>query len=167
MKEATFGEAMRRKYPEWVVLVVTVDSRGQVDIMPAGWAMIASGSPPMFAIAVGHTRYTHELIEKGKEFVIAFPAPGMEEATLYCGTNSGRDVNKLRNTNLQTAPARHVKPPLIQRATINLECRLAGAIRSGDHTIFVGEVVASHVDDSAPKHLVNFGNNYFAAAKPA
>ena len=77
MKEVTFGEAMKRKYPEWVVLVVTVDAQGKVDIMPAGWAMIASGKPPMFAVAVGHTRYTHELIAQAKEFVIAFPSPGM------------------------------------------------------------------------------------------
>ena len=167
MKEVTFGEAMKRKYPEWVVLVVTTDAQGRVDVMPAGWAMIVSGKPPMFAVAVGHTRYTHELIEKGKEFVIAFPSPGMEAATLYCGTHSGRDVDKIAETKLQIAPAKRVKTPLIKGAVINLECRLDSATRSGDHTVFVGEVLASHIEEAVVKHLVNFGDNHFAVAEPA
>jgi len=166
MKEVTFGEAMKRKYPEWVVLVVSVDAQRKVDVMPAGWAMIVSGKPPMFAVAVGHTRYTHELIEKGKEFVIAFPSPGMEAATLYCGTHSGRDVDKIAETALQTASAKRVKTPLIKGAVINLECRLDSATRSGDHTIFVGEVLASHIEEAVVKHLVNFGDNHFAVARP-
>jgi flavin reductase (DIM6/NTAB) family NADH-FMN oxidoreductase RutF len=166
MKEVTFGEAMKRKYPEWVVLVVTVDAQGKVDIMPAGWAMIASGKPPMFAVAVGHTRYTHEMIAQAKEFVIAFPSPGMEKATLYCGTHSGRDVDKTAQTALQTVPAKRVKTPLLKGAAINLECRLDSATRSGDHTVFVGEVLASHIEESVEKHLVNFGDNHFAVARP-
>lgn len=165
MKEVSFGEAMKKKYPEWVVLVVTVDAQGRVDVMPAGWAMIASGTPPMFAVAVGHTRYTHHTIEQGKEFVIAFPSPGMEAATLYCGTHSGRHVDKLKETGLQTMPAKYVKPPLIKGAIINLECRLASATVAGDHTIFVGEVLTAYVEEGAG-HLVNFGDNHFAEARP-
>jgi flavin reductase (DIM6/NTAB) family NADH-FMN oxidoreductase RutF len=134
--------------------------------MPAGWAMIASHQPPLFAIAVGHTRYTHELIQASREFVIAFPSPGMEEATLYCGTHSGRDVNKLAKTDLQVTPAKRVKPPLLKGCIVNLECRLASATPAGDHTIFVGEVLASHVEDGVERRLVNFGDNRFAAAMP-
>jgi flavin reductase (DIM6/NTAB) family NADH-FMN oxidoreductase RutF len=166
MREVSFGEAMKRKYPEWVVWIVTLDRRGQVDIMPAGWAMIVSGKPPMFAVAVGHGRYTHEMIQSGKEFVIAFPSPGMESATLFCGTKSGRDVNKLEHAKLVTVPSKRVQPPLIQGCIVNLECRLASATPAGDHTIFVGEVVASHVEDDVPKRLVNFGDNRFATATP-
>ncbi len=167
MKEVSFGEAMKKKYPEWVVLVVTVDDRGQVDIMPAGWAMIASHKPPMFAIAVGHTRYTLDLITARREFVIAFPSPGMEDATLYCGTHSGRDVNKLAQTGLQTQPAKCVKTPLIKNCIVNLECKLDSATPAGDHTIFVGTVLAAHVEESVEKRLVNFGDNRFSAASPA
>ena len=166
MKEVPFGEAMKREYPEWVVWVVTVDARGQVDVMPAGWAMIASHQPPMFAVAVGHTRYTHETLSAGGEFVIAFPSPGMEEATLFCGTHSGRNVHKVPRTGLGVIPARRVKPPLIKGCIVNLECRLASATPAGDHTIFVGEVVASHVEEEVGRRLVNFGDNRFSTAIP-
>ena len=113
MKQVTFGEAMERKYPEWVVLVVTIDDGGTVDIMPAGWAMIASSNPPMFAVAIGHGRYTHELLSKAKEFVIAFPSPGQEEDVLYTGTHSGRDVDKLAGTDFETLPAAKIRTPLL------------------------------------------------------
>ena len=54
--------------------------------------MIASHNPPLFAVAISHENYTHELIRGQKEFVIAFPGPGLEEAIAYTGSCSGRDV---------------------------------------------------------------------------
>jgi len=36
MKEVSFSQAMQRKYPEWVVLIATVDERRRPDVMPAG-----------------------------------------------------------------------------------------------------------------------------------
>ncbi len=167
MKEVSFGEAMKHKYPEWVVLIVTQDEEGRVDIMPAGWAMIASGDPPMFAVAVGHGRYTHELIARSHEFVVAFPSPGQEEDVLYTGTHSGRDVDKLEHTDFRTRPASKIKTPLLEGCVVNLECALDHQTTAGDHSIFVGRVVASHVDDSIPRRLVNFGGNHFAPAQPA
>lgn len=166
MKQVPLGEAMKHKYPEWIVLIVTADAQGRVDIMPAGWSMVASGSPPMFAIAVGHGRYTHELIEQGKEFVIAFPVPGQEDDVLYTGTHSGRDVDKLAATQFRTLPATRVKPPLIEGCVVNLECVLDSQTPAGDHSIFVGEVVASHAQEDAPDRLMNFGGSQFAAARP-
>ena len=70
MKQVSFSEAMKKKYPEWVVLISAIDDRGRANVMPAGWAMIVSGDPPMFAVAVGHGRYTHDCVRSGREFVI-------------------------------------------------------------------------------------------------
>ena len=167
MNRVEVSEALARKYPEWVVLVVTKRSDGLVDVMPAGWAMVTSGQPPMFAVSVGHRRYTHELIEEGGEFVIAFPSPGMGPAIDYCGSHSGRDADKIANTTLDVLPSSEVKPPLIKGAIVNLECRLAGTLRTGDHTIFAGEIVAAHVEEDVRSRLVNFGGNCYAVARPA
>ena len=166
MREVTYGEAIGTKYPEWIVMINTVDGDGRADTMPAGWCMVASGSPPMLAIGVGHTRYTHELITQSKEFVISFPAVGMGEAAAFCGSHSGRDTDKFAETDLVALPAKIVAAPLIAGCVANFECKLAGQVESGDHTVFVGEVVASHVDDEAGPRLVNFGG-VFAAARPA
>ena len=165
MKEASFSEAMRRKYPEWVVLITTVDEDGKPNVMPAGWAMIASHQPPMFAIAVGHGRYTHELIRSQKEFVITFPSPGLEGAIEYTGSCSGRDVDKFKEFGLKPLKAKEIKPPLLSGCVVNLECKLEGELEAGDHTIFLGKVVAAYIDDDIHARLLNFSGK-FAVAIP-
>ena len=165
MREVPSSQAMQRKYPEWVVLITTVDAQGIPDVMPAGWAMVAASNPPMFAIAVGHKRYTHQLIQQQKEFVVAVPGPGLVDAIAYTGSCSGRDVkDKLARSGLQTVEAKRVAPPLLLGCVSNLECQLAGELEAGDHTIFLGRVVAAHVDDDVPARLMNFAGTFTVAA---
>jgi flavin reductase (DIM6/NTAB) family NADH-FMN oxidoreductase RutF len=164
MKQVSFSEAMKKKYPEWVVLIGSIDDRGQANVMPAGWAMIVSSDPPMFAVAVNHKAYTHSNIQSQREFVIGFPGPGMEEVIKYCGSRSGRDVDKFKGIGLKALPAARIKTPLIGGCIVNLECALDGELETGDHTVFAGRVVAAYVDDSLPGRLMNF-NGEFALAR--
>lgn len=166
MREVEVREASLRKYPEWIVLIVTTDGAGRVNIMPAGWSMFTSHEPPMYAVSVGHTRHTHALIRDGREFTVAFPSAGMERAIQYCGTRSGREEEKVSGSGLRLRPASRIKPPLVEGAVVNLECRLAVELETGDHTIFVGEVVAAHAEDDAPGRLLNFGSGLYALAQP-
>ena len=164
MRQVKISEAIARKYPEWIVLIVTKSAQGQVNVMPAGWSMFTSGIPPMFAVSVRLTHYTHHLIESECDFVIAFPSPGLGPAIEYTGSRHGWDVDKLAGSGLEVSPAKVVKPPLIKGAVANLECKLAASMVTGDHSIFVGQIVAAHVEDEAPERLVNFGAGRYAAA---
>jgi flavin reductase (DIM6/NTAB) family NADH-FMN oxidoreductase RutF len=166
MREVTIGQAFKRKYPEQVALALSVDSAGEPDIITLGWAMPTSNQPPMVAISVGHTRYSHELITAGGEYVLAFPGPELAEASLFCGTKSGRDVNKVKELGLRTFPARLVKPPLLGGCTANFEVRVTGEFVTGDHTIFAGEVVAAHVEDETPERVYNFAGTLLPARAP-
>jgi flavin reductase (DIM6/NTAB) family NADH-FMN oxidoreductase RutF len=148
MREVAYDVAIKRKYPEHIVLAVTWDAANKrPDIMVLGWAMPTSISPPMWAISVGHTRYTHKLLKETGEFVLAFPSTKMDEATQYCGTHSGRDIDKVKQIGLKTVPAKKIKPPILAGCPACFECKVKGAFETGDHTIFSGEVVASHVDE--------------------
>jgi flavin reductase (DIM6/NTAB) family NADH-FMN oxidoreductase RutF len=160
VREVPYSEAIRRKYPEQIVLAVSVDGAGQADVITLGWAMPTSGEPPMWAISVGHTRYSHELIEKGGEFVLALPSTELAEACRLCGSKSGRDTNKISLARLRPEPARLVRPPLLAGCLANFECRVCGRLVTGDHTIFAGEVLTSHVDDSAGERVYNFGDRF-------
>jgi flavin reductase (DIM6/NTAB) family NADH-FMN oxidoreductase RutF len=64
------------------------------------------------------------------------------------------------------APGRALRTPLIEDAFINFECRLMSVTEAGDHTIFVGQVLAAHMGD-VPGPLVNFGGGRYALARPA
>ena len=161
MMEISWSEAIRRKYPEPVVLVVSCDREGKPDVMPAGWSMVTSGTPPMLAVSVGHGRYTHKLIEETDEFVLVFPSEGMGSLIDYTGSCSGRDVDKFADYGIETLRSKHVRPPLIRDAVACFECEVRGKLMTGDHTIFAGEVVASYISEKYKDRLYNFGNGRF------
>jgi len=165
LKEVPVEEAWKRKYPERTVLAVSISKDGKPNIITLGWNMPTSFKPPMVAISVGLTRYSHKLISESGEFVLAFPSEGMEDALLFCGTHSGRDVDKFKATGLTPIKAKYVKPPLIAEATVNMECRVVGSIRTGDHTIFVGEILTAYISDEDKPVLFNVGNWVFKGFK--
>lgn len=161
MREVTVTEAWKQKYPESIVLASSVDSAGIPNIISLGWSMCTSFVPPMVAISIGKTRYSYKLISEGKEFVLAFPGEDMEREVFYCGTHSGRDVNKFKELGLTAMTARIVSPPLIDKCIVNMECKVVGQLDTGDHTIFVGEIITSYLSDEKKKRLYNLGNENF------
>lgn len=129
--------------PQRVVLVVSSDGAKRPNIATVAWKMRTSEEPPLFAISLGKTSLSHQLVLEGQEFVLAIPSERIWKEVLYCGTHSGREVDKLRETGLTALPARYVAPPLIQECIANYECRLVAQLDTGDSTLFVGEVLAA------------------------
>jgi flavin reductase (DIM6/NTAB) family NADH-FMN oxidoreductase RutF len=136
-------------YPTVATLATCVDDEGKANIITLGYSMKTSADPPMVVISIKPSRYSHDLIMKGREFVLSIPTMGMVKALHYCGRRSGRDVDKFEETGFTPIPADQVKPPLIKECPANLECRLVSHFTTGDHTVFVGEVVAAHVNEDA------------------
>ncbi len=159
-----FKEAVNRKYPEGVVFVSAISGEGKPNVMPAGWFMFTSHHPLMVAVSIGHERYTNQLIKEQGELVIAFPSFEMAADVIITGRKSGRDHDKLGKTSLHLIHAQKVRPYLIAGALANLECILQSYHETGDHTIFVGEVVACRVEGLSRKRLMNFGMGDFAVA---
>jgi len=159
---STIKEAVARKYPEGVVFVSTISKEGKANVMPAGWCMFTSIEPLLIAVSVGKERYTHGLILETGEFVLAYPSFEMAGDVRITGTRSGRDTDKLAACHFKLIPAVEVKARLIEGAVANLECRLHSYHPTGDHTIFVGQIVAGHVGGPPDSRLMNFGRGRFA-----
>lgn len=164
MKQVNPAEAMGRKYPEWVILVVARDAEGKLNLMPAGWGMICSGSPRLVCVAIAPDRYTHRCIEETGEFVFAWAGERQADLVRYAGSCSGADCSKFEEFSIPTAPAVEIDVPLLTEAAANLECIVHAAHRTGDHTVFVGKVVAGHVPDEPVATLLNFGGKFAPAA---
>lgn len=158
--DATFRKAVELKYPEQVVLVLTRDGGGKVNVITLGWSMLCSHNPPMMAIAVGNNRYSHGSLVENGEFVLAFPGVEMAEAALFCGTHSGRDTDKIAHTGFQIEKGARIDVPILSEAVSNFECRVVSSLVTGDHTVFVGEVLASHHHPDPPRRLFTLGPNY-------
>lgn len=161
MKEVSFADAIRKKYPEPVAVAISFDkAHSRANIITLGWSMCTSGEPPMLAISVGHSRYSHQTIREQGEFVVAFPSEDQAKAALFCGSHSGRDNDKFKESGFKPLSATKVKAPLIDGACANFECKLVNSCESGDHTIFVGMVVSSHMseENKARLYVVSGGN---------
>jgi flavin reductase (DIM6/NTAB) family NADH-FMN oxidoreductase RutF len=167
MKEIPIKEALKLKYPEWVMLVLSRDGEGAPDIMPAGWCMICNQTPPMMAVAVGFGRYTHTCLEETGEFVLAWPGVGQEELIEKTGSVSGRDVNKFELLGLEEGEASQIGAPMIEGCAVSLECVVVSQLELEDHSIFVGEIVAAHVADPPVDKLDNFNGTYAVATPKA
>ena len=165
MKEISPDQAIGYKYPEWIILVVARDGSGKANLMPAGWGMVCSGNPLKVCVAIGHGRYTHTCIEETGEFVFAWAGEDQADLVTYSGSCSGADRDKFAEFDIPTAEPSVIDVPLLTEAAVNLECRASAAHIAGDHTIFVGEVVAGHVPDQPLRTLMNFKGT-FVPAKP-
>lgn len=143
------ASARRLLYPRPLVLVTSMSKEGRSNIITLAWSMPTSFKPPLVAISVAGKRFSHGLIEGSGEFVVNIPPRELLEQVVFCGSTSGRSVDKFKETGLTPLPSEKVRPPRIKECVAHLECRLAEKFQTGDHTIFVGEVVASSADEGA------------------
>ena len=122
---------------------------GRSNLITLAWATPVSIDPPMLAIAVSPARFSHDLIAKSGEFVVNVPGATLLDAVWHCGTVSGRQGDKFAGAGLTEAQAQVVGAPLVAECFGHAECRVTDAPVTGDHTLFVGEVVAVAVEEGA------------------
>ena len=139
--------AYRLLHPRNTILVTCIGNDGKPNIITLAWSMPVSLNPPIVAISIAPKRYSHKLIEETKEFVINIPTIEILKETLYCGRVSGRNVDKFKETSLTPAPAKKVKAPIIKECITHLECIVERQITAGDHTLFLGKVVAAYTNE--------------------
>ena len=151
LKPVSFEEARHTHYPKQVVIAIAKDRDGKANPISIGRFMAVSHEPPMLAIAVGKTRYTAETIVHSECFTVAVPSIDMADVTLLFGTRSGRDIDKLAASGCTIESARTIDSVLLSDAVVNYECELESYFPAGDHLVFIGKVVASHLnEESAP-----------------
>jgi flavin reductase (DIM6/NTAB) family NADH-FMN oxidoreductase RutF len=137
----------RLLYPRNVVLVSCMNQKDKANLITLSWCTPTSFNPPMVAISVGHQRYSHNLIEETKEFVVNIPTMDILKDVLLCGRTTGKTSDKLAKTLLTPFPAKRVKTPIIKECAAHIECKLIQQIETGDHTLFVGEVLTAYSNE--------------------
>ena len=110
-------------------ILLTSEAEDCVNAMTIGWGTLGiEWEVPIFAAYVRTNRFTHELIERTGEFTICAPYGELSKtaakALAFCGSKSGRDVDKLAKVGLHTVEAEIVRPPAIKEFPLTLECRV-------------------------------------------
>jgi flavin reductase (DIM6/NTAB) family NADH-FMN oxidoreductase RutF len=126
------------------VYLISCGHSGKRSIISVGMFAYFSGKPTLVGIGIATSRFSYELIEKSKTYVVNVVDEKLIEAVKVCGENSGRDVDKFKLAKLTAAPASKVHAPLVEESPLSLECKVVQTIDLGDHVWFIGEVLATH-----------------------
>ena len=135
-------------FPVPVVMVTSQDEGSRANIITLAWVGVVNSIPPMIGIAMQPSRYSSKIIKKTREFVVNIPSEDLLRATDFCGTASGENIDKFETTGLTGVPAERIKAPLIAQCPVNLECVVKQVVPLGSHDLFIGEVVALHVEET-------------------
>lgn len=137
------GDYMRVSYlsPKQVVLV-TSRFNGKDNVIPVDWHIPLSFSPKLYAVCLESNNFTSEMISSSGCFAVNFISSEQEEKVLQCGRISGREIDKFALTGLQKIEAAKINAPILKESIGYLECKLAEKIVTGDHTLFIGKVLA-------------------------
>lgn len=153
MKKITEGEAVALSAPLPYALITSLDKNARPNAMGVSWVTRSSFDPFLITVSVDHRRYTHGNINLYKEFVVNYPSEEQKGAAWVCGTKSGRNVNKIEEAGLALIDSTAVKVPTLKDATVAFECKVIDQVETGDHTVFIGEVVAVRGNPDKKSHL--------------
>lgn len=143
---------------------LTVKHGDKLNTMTIGWGGITNfWSVPVFIVPVRQSRYTYSLINGANDFSVSIPVNvSLKKALAYCGSHSGRDVDKYKEAGLSTISAKTISSPIISQCDLHFECkivyqqlmdpnRLDPAIKEkwypDYHTMYYGKILAGYLID--------------------
>jgi len=95
----------------------------------------------MLGVAVGHVRYTHEIMSHACDFVFNVPSCDQVHVVDICGSVSGRGLDKFDVAGITPMPSVRITSPGIAEFPVNIECAIRHAVDLGSHTFYFGEIV--------------------------
>ncbi|MGD0057296.1 MAG: flavin reductase family protein [Methanomassiliicoccales archaeon] len=129
-----------KTYPAFPVVLVAIGD-GEKNVITIGLVQIFSFNPLVLGVGVHPSRHSFRMLQNHPDFSINIPGKDLVEQVLYCGTKSGRDTDKFKETRLTAIPGKKIKSPVIEECLVSFECKKSKMIEMGDRTWFFGEVV--------------------------
>ncbi len=142
------------------IYVLTSKKDEAINAMIASWVSQVSYEPPLVMVAVHPNRFSHQLIEQGGGFALHVMAGS--QANLL-SRFKGPDV-KAKFSSLDWTTGK-TGCPILTDCPAYLECELKTHYRPGNHTLFIGEVIAAGVfADEKPFTTMEYDGVYLGQA---
>ncbi|TFF91548.1 flavin reductase family protein [Candidatus Thorarchaeota archaeon] len=142
---------MRMSGPQMTVIVTAMDpdSKDKKAAITLAWTTPLSMKPPLFGVSIAPNRFSHDIIKRAGVFTVNIPPLDYLKETEWVGRHSGKKVeDKLAEAGLTTRPGKSSGHTIsINEALASFECKLVDEVTTGDHTLFVGEVVHAEAAD--------------------
>jgi flavin reductase (DIM6/NTAB) family NADH-FMN oxidoreductase RutF len=150
-KEMTANKITMQSLVLCPMLVVTKDPKhaSGVNIATISYVSVISELPAMIGLAVRPTRDTHRLLTTTGEFTLNLPAPDMLKALDFCGSRSGRQIDKASVLELALEDADKISTPRLENSPLVLECKVIKSLdhsrsRQATHDFFMADVLGAY-----------------------
>lgn len=147
MKKNITADEAEDCFSGFPVVLGTV-SGAKDNIITLAMCHVFSFKPPYIAVGIAPKRFSHALFKKSKDFAVNIPDKTLLKQTEICGSKSGRKVDKFEASGLTRLKAEKISAPLIAECPVNIECVKVKEVDAGDHTWFIGEIVAARREES-------------------
>ena len=111
----------------------------EMTAMTASWVSQVSERPPYVAVAVRDDRYTHGVVLDSSTFALSVLRDDQVAVATHFAETSGEYHDKLYGIPYGQSPN---GSPILLDCLAYLDCRVLDTARAGDHTVFIGEVIA-------------------------
>ncbi len=138
---------------------------GRLNPMTIGWGTFgAIWGRPMFLVLVRPSRFTYSCIEAAQDFTVNVLPHAMQDVADYCGTTSGRAIDKMAEKALTALPSRRVASAGIAQANIIYECKV---VHHNDvqQPAFPEEILSNYYPEG-DFHRVYFGQILNVSVEP-
>lgn len=119
-----YANEILRSIKNGVLLTTKADDK--INSMTIAWGTLGIEWNKLIFIAfVRESRFTKELLEESGEFTINVPYGEFDKSILgFCGSKSGREVDKIKELKLTLEPSNVISVPGIKEFPITLECKV-------------------------------------------
>lgn len=136
--------AIRKRVLRLMTYGLYVVTAGAGDEIAAGtitWLSQASFTPTLVMAGIRRDGHVHAVVERGGGFAVNFVAAGQAEIASSFFRPAEVDGDRINGYAFERGPT--TGSPLLLDLPAWFEARVTDAVRRGDHTVFVAEVVAS------------------------
>ena len=139
MEEPTRSEVLKT-IPYGFYTTGLVGSNGAANGFTTNWVSQVSFSPQQLIVAVRKDQHTHDLIEDSGVFSLNFLDTDQEDLAQKFTQSLEHGDGRVGDSPYTTG---ETGAPLFEETFAHLECRVVGKMEAGDHTVYLGEVVAA------------------------
>ena len=144
--------------PRPIAFASTVDDLGNVNLSPFSFFNVFSANPPILVFSPARrvrdntTKHTLENILINKEVVINIVNYDMVQQMSLSSTEYPAGVNEFLKSGLTEVASDIVKPPRVQEAPVQFECKVNDVIALGNQggagNLIIAEVVKLHIKET-------------------
>ncbi len=145
------------------VYVITADDGSKLGGCTVVWVSRCSFEPAMVAVFIAPRRVTHDIIKRARHFCVNIIGERHLETAKEFGLRTSANVDKYAGVSFTKGQS---GAPILKDACAFLDCELVQEIEIGDHTCFVGKVLAAE-KFSPEKPLVYRHEDYYPREKQA